>query len=204
MSVQQWSIKPGELRGLPGPVLALFAGRAALRVAAFVPATVRAQWRAQLNWLIAAAGTGVGLDQAPSRRQTLSNLGAQHSQRRDGTAEEVQGRCMLYALLTLAIAVDVVAAPDLTAAKRLAIAAARHAASIPAVLAHAGQLRAPDGVDPVTHGCVTLWTALRGDLAGARQWSPATLRDAPDPLAALRNVQPLWPADPPDWLPPDS
>jgi hypothetical protein len=101
--------------------------------------------------------------------------------------DEPAGRCHNYALLTAAIAVQATAIPDRPALVKRVIDAAKHAGSIPAILANAGRRTAPAGQDVVDFACTQFWDARRADVARVVEHRDA-LRSAPDRLAALRSI----------------
>jgi hypothetical protein len=82
--------------------------------------------------------------------------------------------------------------------KKAIIEAAKLSASIAAVLAHAGRVDVPPGVDAVDAACVAMWDAIRADipvLAGRQ----ADLKNAEDRVRALRDCAPFWVGSAPGW-----
>jgi hypothetical protein len=80
------------------------------------------------------------------------------------------------------------------------IESAKCAASIPAVLAHAGRVEAPPGRDPVDFWCAGFWDLLRAELPEAGGFAGAlAAAAAPDRVSVLRAMHPLWPAGAPPW-----
>ena len=99
----------------------------------------------------------------------------------------------------LAAAIEACAAADPTALAKAVIGAAKLAASIAAMWAHAGRVRV-DG-DPVDIACTTAWDAIRADIKPLAA-AAGGLATAPDRVAALRAVAPLWPGGAPAWSAP--
>lgn len=195
MTIKAWAVKPGELRRLTrGPRL-VWAARCAMRVEAWRPPGVEADWDAGLARLVSAVAAAPGTVEVAALARALSDRGARASNQRDGTAAEALGRCMNYATQALAGALAATAVADGPALAKAVIDVAKLAGSIPAVLAHAGQTEAPPGHDQVEFAALAVWGAMRADLAAC-----ATLA-APATVAAVRALAPLWPSESQAWLP---
>lgn len=198
MSLRLWAIKVGELRPLDAGGLLLFGARCALRVSPWVPKDARRAWQAGLDIVLRAVG---GEQFTPERIREVSRLvgdaGAIACNRLDGTKDEARGRCMNYATQTLVAVLDASQAADLKAQKKWIIDAAKLSASIPALLAHAGQIQARAG-DAVSEAAGTIWDAIRADIpvvTAARAANPS----APLSEAKLKALGPLWPGGKPEW-----
>ncbi|MCB9564225.1 MAG: hypothetical protein H6708_27860 [Kofleriaceae bacterium] len=180
MSVRAWSIKPGELKPLGRDGLLVLAARAAMRVEGHAPASARAAWRDGLALVVGAAvraPAGQAGAAALARRLRDARASACH---RLAVSDAPAGACANHATCALAAAGEAAALADRAAVARAVIEAAKQAASIPAVLGHAGRIRAPRGRDPVEYAAVTTWDAIRADVAAVAVALPAIAR-ARDP-----------------------
>ena len=194
MTVPMWAIKPGELKGLSGPRLVLLAARCATRAesCAFAlwpeaPATTRPHWTKAIALVVAAARASKAPAKAiASHARAVQEDGARGCNRLDAT-DAPRGQCINQATNVLASAIDAARAPERAAQVKAVIEAAKHTASIAAVLAHAGRVPKPRGVtDVVDHACVTVWTAIRADVAAL------LAAPGPDAKLTLDAFGPLW------------
>jgi hypothetical protein len=203
MGLAAWAIKSSELRPLSDAGLLLFAARCAMRIEPWRPAGMKRLWSDGLSVLTSAArGEPVAPEQATSLRRAISNRGAIACTDIQ-SSDEPLGRCMNYATGALALGIDATRTPN--RAKRVAIVgmAAKHAGSIPAVLAHAGRVRGKSGEDPVESACLFLWRAMRGDIPLLARTEPHLLAlGSKSAVRALAAVGPLWPSRPPAWAQP--
>lgn len=194
MTMKAWAVKPGELRRLArGPRL-VWAARCAIRVDAWRPPGVEAEWAEGLRRLVAAADAAPGAIDVAALARALGDRGAIACNQRDGTADEALGRCMNHATQTLAGALAATALADAPALGKAVIGVAKLAGSIPAVLAHAGATVAPAGRDAVEVAAPAIWGAMRGDLEAC-----ATAR-AGATVDEVRALAPLWPPGTRAWL----
>jgi hypothetical protein len=108
---------------------------------------------------------------------------------------------MSYATQTLASAIDATALAEATPLRKVVIVTAKLAASIPAVLAHAGRIVVPIGEDAVDVACVAMWDAIRADLPAVAV-SLGTIAEASDRVRALRDCASFWADGAPDWASP--
>jgi len=131
-------------------------------------------------------------------RRDLSDRGAMACNEL-ATTNEPLGRCMNYTTQILASALDAIALDDASALKKEVIQAAKLSASIPAILAHAGRIEVPSGSSAVDVACVTVWDAIRADIAAVANAVPAIER-AEDRVLALTKCAPLWPGEVPAWV----
>lgn len=187
MSLKVWALKPGELKPLDRDGLLIFTALCALRVEEWIPPEARARFTAALTAVVdhAAVGAAPPAD-IPARSRELSDLGATASHAKASVDEPV-GRCHNYALLTAAIALELIPIADRPTIVKRVIVAAKHAGSIPALLANAGRVIAPAGHDPVDFACTQFWDARRADVVRVAA-QRAALRAASDRLAALRAL----------------
>jgi hypothetical protein len=183
-------LRPSELAARSRGDLLILAARLVLRVEPWRPEEAAACWEEELAAVIAAAG-GAAIADAAGRERALLDLGARACNRLE-RVDAPRGRAADHALCALAAAVAATAAPP-PALRRAIIDCAKQSASIPALLAHAGRIRARGG-DAVDVACAAVWNAIRADVArvaGAGE----TLRDLP----AVRAAWPLWPGRTPAW-----
>lgn len=198
MTLRVWALKVGELKPLSRGGLLLLTARCAMRVEPWLPPGADALWHEGLTHVVGAAFN----EPAPSKpavilARELSNRGASACNLLAATDEPL-GRCMNYAAVTLAAAVEATnldAGPTL---KKAVIASAKLSASIAGVLAHAGRVRVPTGKDPVAIACVAMWDAIRADIPAVAAAS-SELEIARDRIGALREHAALWVDRPPDW-----
>lgn len=181
MSLEQWALKPSELKPLTRAGKLRFV-RCALRAERWVPAGATDTFAAALAHVLADRPS-------PSLARELNARGVSAH---DAKSDEPSARCLhsatsaaREALLTLEL--------DGPAFTRGVIGVAKLTASIPAVLAHAGRLTAPRGEDVVTRSCVAAWDALRLDV----DW----LATAPTASLEELRARPLWKVAP-EWAGP--
>jgi hypothetical protein len=98
------------------------------------------------------------------------------------------------------VALDAATLADRKVLVKTVIAVAKLSASLFAVWAHAGPVASTRG-DPVTEVCETTWAAIRSDVAAVAR-STQRVREASDPVAALREVAALWPEGEEAWTAP--
>jgi hypothetical protein len=201
MTVRVWAVKVGELKPLSRGGLLWLAARCAMRVEPWIPPGAESPWHDGLEHVAAAAiSKPARSDVARLLGSELSNRGAAACNRLAAT-DEALGRCMNYAALTLATALDATAldaGPDL---KKTVIDSAKLSASIAAVLAHAGRVRVRKGEDPVDVACLAIWDAIRADIKALAEGT-LELEVATDRLGALRTHAPLWVGGRPAWAVP--
>jgi hypothetical protein len=199
MGLSAWAIKPSELRRLSDAGLLFFAGRCAMRIEPWRPAGMARLWSGGLSVLMSAArGEPMSGKKTTSLRRAISDRGAKACNDLESSSEEPLGRCMSYATGTLALAIDAALTPHRAPRVELVQQAAKHAGSIPAVLAHAGRVRARKGEDPVDSACLLLWNSMRSDISLVAE-SERSVLVSRSPLRALVEVGPLWPSRPPAW-----
>ncbi len=199
MTVKAWALKPADLKPLGRDGRLLLAARCALRIEPWRPAAATELWNDGLALVVAAAwAIPPAASDVAARARALTNLGAVASHRLAATDEPL-GRCQNHAMATLAAAIEACAAVDPTALAKAVIGAAKLAASIAAMWAHAGRVRV-DG-DPVDIACTTAWDAIRADIKPLAA-DAGGLATATDRVAALRAVAPLWPGGAPAWSAP--
>ncbi|MBK9030579.1 MAG: hypothetical protein IPL61_04435 [Myxococcales bacterium] len=196
MTMKRWAVKPGELRALARTSRLVWAARCAMRTEEWRPPGVDALWDDGLRLLVEAAAAAPGAIEVATVARALGDRGALASNRRDGTDAEALGRCMNYATLTVRCALEATALPDGPALAKAVIDVAKYAASIPALLAHAGLTRAPPGAAAVDVAAVAVWGAIRADLAPCAATAPGVS------LADVRALAPLWPPGARAWIAP--
>jgi hypothetical protein len=203
MTVREWAIKAGELKALNRTGRLLFAARCALRVEPWVPEDLSDLWLNHLGLLVNAAFEEPVLSAvAEGRRRTIAERGAT-AQNRHEASDEPTARAMGYSAQTLALGLGATALPAGTELTKEVIGAAKMAASIAALIAHAGRVEAPAGEDAVTFASVTTWDAMRADIPLLVEALPTlSAPNAKDRLGQLRALGPLWPTSPealPSW-----
>lgn len=181
-SLRTLVLRPGELRPLSRAGLVLLAARCALRCEPWLPPGAEALWRRGLGDVVAGAFTPAS--GPPAWGRALGDLGARVCNQLDAT-DAPRGRCHNYAAQALVLAGEAAALVERAPLVKQVIVVAKHAGSIPAVLAHAGRVVAPPGRDAVDHACETVWAAIRGDV-GWVVGHEASIAGARDPVAALR------------------
>jgi hypothetical protein len=194
MSVKKWAIKPGELKPLSRSSLLIWAARNAMRTEAWRPPGVKSSWDAALRLLVARAFDDADRAKVKPLARDLGDRGADACNRRDGKPTEALGQCMNYATQTLGCALAATLLPDGPALAKALIDVAKYAGSIPAVLAHAGLVRAPKGNDPVDVAALAMWSAMRTDLAACAAIT------APLSASRARTLAPLWPPGALAWV----
>lgn len=199
MTVKALALKPGELKLLTREGRLLLAARCALRVEPWRPPGADRLWDDGLALVVAAAWATppAALDVA-ARARALTDRGALASHRLAATDEPL-GRCHNHAMATLAAAIEACAAVEPAALAKGVIGAAKLAASIAAIWAHAGRVRVHG--DPVDLACTAAWDAIRADLKPLAA-NVDSIAAEPDRVAALRTLQPLWPGGAPAWAAP--
>lgn len=202
MSVRGWAIKPGELKPLDRRGRLLFAARCAVRVEPWVPESALRSWQAGLASLVNHASSEPRAAADVKREaRALGDQGARAQNAHeaiDGPSASAFG----YAVATLTEAIAATALPAGTELTKQVILSAKMAASIAALMAHAGRAGAPvgsAGADIVEAAAVTTWGAMRADiplLAALVQAAPEALD-----VATLRELGPLWPGlrEAPPW-----
>jgi len=196
MTLRILAIKRSEIKQLSRERLLLLGARCAMRVEPWLPPDTETMWSRGLEHVVASAFSESDPADAPTLRRRLSDRGviACDSMR---FVDKTFGECMSYTTQALARAID--ATLDFGAPmKKAIIEAAKLSASIAAVLAHAGRVDVPPGVDAVDAACVAMWDAIRADipvLAGRQ----ADLKNAEDRVRALRDCAPFWVGRAPDW-----
>ncbi len=198
MSVKAWSLKIGELKSLKRDGLLLLAARCAMRVEAWRPPEGREACTRGVAYVVKAAfAPPTRHDRALFRE--ISDAGAKVCNRLEAT-DSPFGQCVNYSTNTLSAGVAATAAVELPKLKKEVMDCAKLSASIAAVLAHAGRAPAPRGKDPVEVAAGAIWAAIRADIPvlAARA---SEVEAASDPVAALRELAPLWPAGTPTWVP---
>jgi hypothetical protein len=206
VSLKLWAIKPGELGPLDRAGLLLFASRCVLRVEPWWPATAVERAGTAIATMVATAKSGAPLAAAAARTlgRKLSELGAMACNA-PPTSNQLRGRCHNYAMQALVAALDAAAAAERPGIVKAVIDAAKLAASIPAILGHAGRVSEtpPPGQDAVELAATTTWAAMRADIWLIASQAGAITR-APDPVSALRALGEMWPAGAPSWAAPSS
>jgi hypothetical protein len=201
MSLKKLALKPGELKPLDRAALVLLAARCALRVAPWVPRASAALAKRELARVLADAFAGAQPD-ATQRARALAELGAREQNR---APDDPLARCRGYALSTLAEAVAATALADRADVVKLASMGAKLAASMPAILAHAGLVITPSSVraSPVDYACGVTWAAIRVDVKAVAFACSALEPMGPRKrLATLHTLAPLWPGRTPSWAAP--
>lgn len=190
MSVRMWAIKPGELKALDRRGRLIFAARCAMRVERWLPPKTSKAWNGALQLLAASAFGQPHASELKVFVRTLNDSGAIACNRLAQTDEPL-GRCMNYATTTLALGLEATLLPDGPRFAKAIVDVAKNSASIAAVLAHAGRVRAPKGADAVEFACTRMWNEIRADvpLIAAAIDSIAT---AANPVAATRAVAAVW------------
>jgi hypothetical protein len=119
------------------------------------------------------------------------------------TSDQPRGSCHNYAMQALVAALALAAAAERPGSVKAAIDAAKSAASIPAVLAHAGRVSEtpPPGQDAVDLAATTTWAAMRADIGLIAAQTDAMKR-APNAVSALRALGGMWPGGTPSWVAP--
>jgi hypothetical protein len=161
-----------------------------MRVEPWMPPGAAAPWKKGLAHLARVANTAPAT--APELARAIDEKGSVASSRLEAK-DELLGRCVNYAGLTLATAIEAAAHDVSPVLTKTIIDAAKYSASIGALHAHAGRVRASGGKHPVDVACEAIWGAIRADIA-ALAAAPAKL-DA----RALRALAPLWPGRVPAW-----
>ncbi len=199
MSLRAWAVKPGELRPLSRAGLLLLAARCAMRAEPWRAPGLDRGWRAGLAHLLAAASRPPAPPTAAARAlaRRIQDAGATACNRLDGTDGEALGRCHNHASNVLEVALEATSLQD-RALVRALVDIAKLANSIPAVLAHAGLVRAPRGASAIDAACTYVWDATRADVAALARATDRVIA-ARDRAAALRRVAPLWPGRAPAW-----
>ncbi len=189
MTLKAWAVKPGELRRLTrGPRL-VWAARCAMRVEAWRPPGVEADWDAGLARVVAAVAAAPGNVEVAALARALNDRGARASNQRDGTADEAVGRCMNYATQALAGALAATAVADGPALAKAVIDVAKLAGSIPAVLAPSrSQLCMPRSSRSASRRARTSATLIGNDLVSCR-W---VLRSGWSGVVTISLVSPCW------------
>ncbi len=201
MSLRQWAVKPGELRALSRSGVMLFSARCAIRMEPWLPSSATKVFAKELLFLVDAAfGEPVAVGVLRKRAGALSDLGASACNKLAKTDEPL-GICMNYATSTLVTALEAATSDDRKDAVKVALVCAKLSASIPAVWAHAGRVRAPAGVDPVDLACDAVWDAIRADIEPVAAHT-ADIEHAKDRVKALRAVAPSWRGRAPRWTKP--
>lgn len=190
MSVKAWALRPTEVKALSRAAMLRLAARCAMRVEPWTPPGAAAPWKRGLAHVCRVASTAPAGDAQLARE--LQDLGARACNRLDATDEPL-GRSINYAGLALALALEASALDVGPALTKTVIDGAKYAASIAAVLAHAGRVRVAGGKDPVEVACTTMWDAIRADIPVVAA-APARL-DA----RGVRALAPLWPRRTPAW-----
>jgi hypothetical protein len=199
MSVRAWALKPGELKPLSRAGLLLLAGRCALRVEPWVPPGAEEAWREGLAFVVDVAWAEPTDEQESLRRaRGIRDLGARACNRLEPTDEPL-GRCMNYAMHTLAESIAATAVPLGPALKKAVIDTAKYAASIPAVLAHAGRVDGHGARDVVEVASLAMWDAIRADAASLARVTDR-LGAPGDAVASLRELAAPWPSGVPEWV----
>jgi len=162
-----------------------------------MPLTCDEIWGQGLSHVVAAASADVPLGRRESLRREISDAGALASHALH-ESDEPLGRCMNHATQTLAAAVESASLGIGDGLKKRVIETAKYSASIPAILAYAGRVVAPDGEDPVDFACVFMWDTLRADIEPVRE-AEAVIGVAEDPVCALRACASLWSLGEPSW-----
>lgn len=188
MALRLWSLEQSELRALAREGLLLLAVRCAMRVEPWRAPGLARDWRAGLAQVVASASS-TPLDPSATRAlaRRIQEAGAIACNRLDGTAREALGRCHSYASSALAMSLEASALEGRPLAGAL-IYVAKLANSIPAVLAHAGRIRAPHGKSAVDHAAAIAWDATRRDVAALAAGAGERILRAP-----------RWPARAPAW-----
>jgi hypothetical protein len=207
MSVKEWAIKLGELKPLAKSRagLILLAVRCAMRVEPWMPPKASKSWPEGLAYAVKTAF----LEPVPlPLRASLTVKGHQVTLARDlanfgvdafaDAKDEPLGRCMHYAGVTLAPAVEATSMAMGPALKKKVIEAAKMSSGVPAVLAHAGRIKVPKGKDPVEVACVAIWDAIRADISAVAA-AVTKIETAKNPVKALGDCAPLWPQGAPGW-----
>jgi hypothetical protein len=193
VTVRAWALKLGDLKPLDREGRLRLAARCALRVEPWVAPSDHGLWQEQLAFALGGtAGEPLDPAEAGRRQRLLADAGARSCNRLAATDEPL-GRCHGYALLPVSELLAACACPSGPALNKHVIDAAKYAASISAVLAHAGRTAVPTAsgapVDVVTPA---FWEEVRADVARVATPAP-TLDD-------LRAVGPLLSDDLRRWL----
>ncbi len=180
--------------------LLLFAARCAMRIEPWVPDGATAFWSSGLRHVITAAFEPTTTTAAGTRlARELSDRGAMACNAL-ATTDEPLGRCYNYATQTLVTAVEACGVEALPSLKKAIITTAKCSAAIPAVLAHAGRVRVPKGADPVERACVTMWDAIRADIAAVAA-AVSAIERAKNRPRTLHACAALWIGTRPAWAP---
>ncbi len=190
MSVKAWALRPTEVKMLSRAAMLRLAARCAMRVEPWKPPGASAPWKRGLAHVSRVASTAPAGDAALAR--SIENLGVRACNRLDATDEPL-GQSHNYAGLALALAIEASALDVGPALTKTVIDGAKYAASIAAVLAHAGRVKVGKGKDPVETAALAMWDAIRADLP--------VVAAAPVRLDArgVRALAPLWPRRTPAW-----
>lgn len=150
MSLRAWAIKPSELKAVEAEARVPLLVRWAKRVEPWIHESAMKPYRRALA--VIARG-----EHDEALADELEGLGAIACDRLDGTDDEALGRCHNYATLAVGFALKPMTTKDL-------VDMAKNIGSIPAVLAHAGLVKAPKGRDAVEFAATQMWAALRSDI----------------------------------------
>ncbi len=195
MTMRTWALKPKELKPLARSGLLLLAARCAFRVEPWIPKNGKSLWRDNLAFVVAAAlAPPTKVKDVAARERALGDCGASACNRLMRTDEPL-GRCMNYAMGTLATAVEATSL-DERAARKLVIDAAKYSASIFAVWAHAGRVRVKPGQDAVELSATVVWAAIRADI------EPLAVLQTQPPLTVASLRTPVWLGAAPSWAAP--
>jgi hypothetical protein len=204
VSLKHLAIKPGELGPLDRAGLLLFASRCVLRVEPWWPVAAVERAGAVIATMVAAAQSGAPVAAAAARTlgRKLSDLGAM-AYNALPTGDQPLGRCQNYAMQALVAALDAAAAAERPGIVKAVIDAAKLAASIPAILGHAGRVleTPPPGQDAVDLAATTTWAAMRADI-GLIASRTGAITKAPDAVSALRELGGMWAGSAPSWAAP--
>ncbi len=198
MSVRAWAIKPGELKPLARAGKLIFAARCAMRTETWVPPASRTLWNQGLDDLARAAFV------PPTSTRAILKLARDLDERgvlaetRLSATDEPRGRCISYAMHTLANALRASCLADGPELRKAVIDVAKYSASIAALLAHAGRTRAPKGVDAVDDAAGAIWAAIRADVPIVADGCMG-VESAKDHVKAIRSLAPMWPKAAPEW-----
>jgi hypothetical protein len=166
MGASSLAMKPGELRTLTDAQLVVVAVRCALRTEPWLT-TIRnrlLRWSAEKTWRVAVKDVTAGTT-LRANVNVLRTISARVANADDDEAG--------YALLTLssacAVAVDVKKGVERKLLVKSVIDTGKYAASIAAMCAHAGRVKAADikstGCDDLVDGALVLvWNAARADV----------------------------------------
>jgi hypothetical protein len=163
VSLKIWALKSSELKGMTRTGLLLFGCRCAMRVESWIPPKSNKLWMRGLAHVTSSIDSPIDVRDTEQLERDLSNCGAMALNQFSDT-DEPRGQCMNYATQTLAMVVYATTIKDEKKLKKAIIDTAKFSASIPAILAHANRITAPDGENPVDFACVTMWDAIRSDI----------------------------------------